>query len=37
MSNESLMSMKAANGSGNESYNTGQDYFATLGNVGNDE
>ena len=37
MANERLSSMKAANGSGSESYNTGIDYFALAGNVGLDD
>lgn len=32
--NETMTGMKLANGSGTESYNTGIDYFATQGNVG---
>jgi hypothetical protein len=33
MANDRMNSMKAANGTGSESYNTGVDYFATYGNV----
>lgn len=34
LANEDMVSMKAGNTSGNESYNTGIDYFALNGNVG---
>lgn len=36
LANEDMVSMKASNTSGNESYNTGINYFESLGNVGND-
>jgi hypothetical protein len=36
MANETMQSMKAANGSGNESTSDNIDYFATMGNVGID-
>lgn len=36
MANETMQSMKAANSSGGESYNTEVDYFASMGNVGLD-